>query len=72
MIQMTVLATTILIIYIVFTCSLGFIKPIITGVTSENIFGTGFNCMQLSNRSSIVHLESLLHRICLSVRMEIL
>ena len=72
MIQMTVLATTILIICIVFTCSLGFIKPIITGVTSENIFGTGFNCMQLSNRSSIVNLESLLHRICLSVRMEIL
>ena len=72
MIQMTVLTATIFIICIVFICSLGFIKPIITGITSENILGTGFNRMQFPNRSSIVHLESLLHRICLSVRMEIL
>ena len=72
MIQMTVLAATFLIICIVFTFPFGVIKPIITGVAPENIFSTGFKRMQLSNRSSIVYLESLFHCVRLSVRMEIL
>ena len=45
MIQMAVFATTIFIIRIVFTPSWSVIKSIITGVASENIFGTGFNRM---------------------------
>ena len=72
MIQMTVLAAAFLIICIVFAFPFGFIKPIITGVAPENIFGTRLNRMQFSNRSGIVHLEGLFHRIRLSVRMEIL
>jgi len=71
MIQMAILTASTFIIYIVFTPSLGIIKLIITGVTPENILGTGFNRMQFSNRSRIIHLESLFHRIRFPIGMEI-
>ena len=72
MVQMPILATTVISIYIILTSSFGLIKLVITGITAENILGTRFNRMQFPNRSREVHLESLFHRIRFSIRMEVL
>ena len=69
MVQMTVLTASVFIVHIVVAPACRLIERVVTAITAENIFRPRLNGMQFPYRSRIIYLESLLHRIRLSVRM---
>ena len=69
MVQMAVLTAAAFVVHIIIASACRFIEPVVAAVASENILRSRLNRMQFTNRSGIVHLKSLLHRIRLTIRM---
>ena len=69
---MFILATTVVVVFVVVTDALGFEQFVITKVITDDIFSSGFNSMQFSDWSSIIHLECMFGSIGLAIRMRVI